>query len=223
MSYPIDFMGRTIIVTRDVELDFTGGEGPIAAKYLNLKEGDTFFDVGAAWAMWTLYGLSQGAFVYSFEPSPIHYDRLVEFVRANEGYMDRCRVLRVALDKEEGTKTLNHWYDAHGSGGERTEDCFVPTLFRTIDSFMPDLMSLDCIKIDVEGGEYDVLLGGLRAIKEFRPRLIIENHLHVANIGDWMVNNSILQKMYTLILELGYKIFEEPHQGRSFIIADMAL
>ena len=212
------FMGKHIVVDEAVEADFLQGEGPIAAKYLNLQEGDVFFDVGSSWAMWTLYGLASGALVYSFEPSVPHYKRLLQYIEANEGFMKKCRPLNVALDQAENVKTLGDWYGAHGWSGELTEDCFVPTMFRTIDSFLPELKRLDCLKIDVEGGEYDVLLGGLKALRQFKPKLIIENHLGVDQIGDWMRRNSIYEGMVGLLRELGYTITEEPHQGRGFII-----
>ena len=216
--YSIEFMGKKIIVDDNVAADFTDGEGPIAAKYLKAKEGEVFFDVGSAWAMWTLYGLACGAYVYSFEPSVPHFNRLVEYIKANESFMKRCKSLNIALDKVESVKTLGDWYKEHGWSGELTPDCFVPTTFTTIDSFLSELNRLDWIKIDVEGGEYDILLGGLIALKKFKPKLILENHLGVDQIGDWMRANKIYEKMLELLLTLGYTITEEPHQGRGFII-----
>lgn len=215
----IEFMGKKInVVDEGVESDFFQGEGPIAAKYLKIHEGEVFFDVGSAWAMWTLYGLACGAYVYSFEPSVPHYNRLLKYIEANEGFMEKCKLLNVALDKVENVKTLGDWYREHGWSGELSEDCFIPTTFRTIDSFLSELKRLDWIKIDVEGGEYDVLLGGLEALKRFKPNLIIENHLGVDQIGAWMACNKIYEKMLELLRSFGYAITEEPHQGRGFII-----
>jgi hypothetical protein len=37
-----------------------------------------------------------------------------------------------------------------------------------------DLKRLDFIKIDVDGGDYDVLRGGLRSLKRFRPVVVVE-------------------------------------------------
>lgn len=214
----IEFMGKKIIVDANVESDFLEGEGVIAAKYLKIHEGEVFFDVGAAWAMWTLYGLASGAYVYSFEPSVPHYNRLLKYIEANEGFMERCKPLNVALHMTEGVGTLAAWYREHGWSGELTPDCFVPTTFKTIDSFLPELKRLDWIKIDVEGGEYDVLLGGVIALQKFKPQLIIENHLGVDQIGDWMRRKKIYEKMWELLKDLDYAITEEPHQGRGFII-----
>jgi len=215
----IEFMGKKIkVLHENIALDFFQGEGPIAAKYLQVQEGEVFFDVGASWAMWTLYGLACGAYVYSFEPSLPYYNDLVKFVTANEGFMEKCKPLNLGLDKVENVKTLGDWYRAHGWHGALTEDHYVPTTFKTIDSFLPELSRLDWIKIDVEGGELDVLLGGLTALKKFKPKLIIENHLGVDQIGDWMRANRIYEKMLELLRDLNYGITEEPHQGRGFII-----
>jgi len=215
----MEFMGKKIVVDNNVEADFLQGEGPIAAKYLKIQPGQVFFDVGSAWAMWTLYGLACGAYVYSFEPSLPHFNRLIEYVKANEGFMERCKLLNIALDKNEDVHFLADWYLTHGWHGELTSDCFVPTTFKTIDgSFLPELKRLDWVKIDVEGGEYDVLLGGLETLRKFKPNLIVENHLGVDQIGAWMRANQIYEKMMELLRGFNYTITEEPHQGRGFII-----
>lgn len=220
----IEFMGKKIRVDhKNIELDFFQGEGSIAAKYLKVQEGEVFFDVGASWAMWTLYGLACGAYVYAFEPSVPYCNDVLKFVEANEGFMERCKVLNLGLDKVENVKTLADWYRQHGWHGALTEDHFVPTTFKTIDSFLPELTRLDWMKLDVEGGEYDVLLGGLTALKKFKPQLIIENHLGVDQIGDWMRANKIYEKMLELLRGLHYKITEEPHQGRGFIICEVEI
>jgi FkbM family methyltransferase len=215
--YPISFNGKKIVVDKNVEADFVGGEGPIAAKYLEIKEGEVFFDVGAAWAMWTLYGLACGASVYSFEPSLPHYNNLVKYVEANEGH-ERCKVFCVGLDKVHRMATLADWYHEHGWHGELTPDCFVLTQFDRLDSFLSVLKRLDWIKMDVEGGELDVLFGGVQALEKFHPNLIIENHANVDQIGAWMKASGTLDKMITFITAMNYTITEEPHQMRSFLI-----
>jgi len=213
----IEFMGKKIrVLHENIALDFFQGEGSIAAKYLKVKEGDVFFDVGSSWAMWTLYALACGAYVYSFEPSVPYCNDVERFVRANEGFIERCKVLNLGLDKVENVKTLGDWYRAHGWHGPLTEEHHVPTTFKPLDSFLPELKRLDWIKMDVEGGELDVLLGGLSALKKFKPNLIIENHLGVDQIGAWMRANRIYEQMMELLRGLGYQMTEEPHQRQKF-------
>ena len=65
---------------------------------------------------------------------------------------------------------------------QRTVKCFVSKKFRnkseevvqtkTIDSF--DFPKMDFIKIDVEGWEEQVILGGLETIKKYNPKIYIE-------------------------------------------------
>jgi FkbM family methyltransferase len=225
-----EFKGKKFNVDSNVIGDFIGGEGPIMAKYLEAKESDVFFDVGASWAMWTLYGLSLGARVYSFEPVHSHFERLVAYVKANPALADRCALLECGLASTETMMTMAEWSKAHGWLGEEvdkaqgnplpTPDYYVPLKFRTIDSFLPELDRLDWIKIDVEGGEYEVLLGGLECLTKYKPKMIIENHLTVNQIGEWMRKNNIHERMIRLLRTLKYTITEVPHQGRGFIICN---
>jgi len=89
---------------------------------------------------------------------------------------------------------------------------------KKLDSFLPELDRLDWMKLDVEGGEYDILLGGMKTLEKFKPNLIIEDHSSVDQIGTWMNQNNILCKMIELVCNLGYGVHMHPHQGRSFLI-----
>ena len=213
--------GRTMTFGPSGIDHLTSGEGIIAAKYFDVKPGEVFFDVGAADSMWTLYALASGAFVYAFEPSVPRYKVLVEEVLLNPGFFERCKLNNVGLDRQDCVKTLGQWYaDMGGDAGlELTPDCLVPTRFLPMDHYLPELTRLDWIKIDVEAGEYFVMQGGAKAIRRFRPNMIIENHANIVRMGDWMRENEIERKIADVLAELDYEVVEEPFQGRSFIVA----
>ena len=56
------------------------------------------------------------------------------------------------------------------------------------------------IKIDVEGGEYDVVMGGLNLIKEYKPRIIME-------VWAGEMGRKYSDKAVKKLQELGYKAF----------------
>jgi len=131
----------------------------------------------------------------------------------------------MGLDDVNQDKTLEDWYEgAGGPGFEVSPDCTVTTPFRRLDDLLPDLQGLDWMKLDVEGGELTVLKGARKHLAKYHPTLIIENHINVVRIGDWMRATNMLGEMRTMLEGLGYNQFEEvPHQGRSFIIAGRGL
>jgi len=65
----IEYNGRRISYDGSGKEHMMGGEGPIMAKYFDIKPNEVFFDVGAADSQWTLYALASGAYVYAIEPS----------------------------------------------------------------------------------------------------------------------------------------------------------
>ena len=225
MLETVNYNGRTFSFDGGGTEHVSGGEGPIMAKHFNAKPGDIFFDVGASDSAWTLYGIASGAFTYAFEPSVPQYKKLVKDVLANDGFFEKSKLLNVGLDKVDCVKTLGDWYTALGGsdGLELTPDCLIPTRFMKMDYFLPELPRLDWVKMDVEAGEYYVMLGGIETIKKFRPNFIIENHKDIVRMGVWMKENLIVEKIYTMLKDLNYDIIEDTHeqtQGRTFIIAN---
>src|SRR5271157_5914533 len=157
MSDTVTFNGRTMTFgTPGASRSLTEGEGNIAARYFDCQPGQVFFDVGASDAMWTLYGLASGSSaVYAFEPSMPQYKRLVQEVLLNDGFFERSKLFNIGLDRVDCFKTLETWYADMGGhvGLEITPDCVVPTRFVPMDYYLPELNSLDWVKIDVEAGE----------------------------------------------------------------------
>jgi hypothetical protein len=71
---------------------------------------------------------------------------------------------------------------------------------RSLDSFTTDHKVIpDVIKIDVEGWEYNVLLGGKNTLKQHNCKLLIEMH------QDILRSNGITRENFNgLIKDLGY-------------------
>jgi predicted methyltransferase len=74
-----------------------------------LKPGDTFWDVGANFGLFTVLAAKKVGFwgsVTAFEPSPLNYHRLRENLWKNRLFFARTR--RVALGKEVRKSVLFH-------------------------------------------------------------------------------------------------------------------
>jgi FkbM family methyltransferase len=145
-----------------------------------IREGDVFWDVGAHHGYVALMGsqrVGPGGRVHAFEPGPRNVEVLRRHLRWN-----RVRNVDVetralgAVNGEAGfgggdTSKMH----ALGGGDERVEVRTARSLIADGEAAAPDV-----VKIDVEGGEADVLEGALDALPA-TVRLVIAIHSAVAD------------------------------------------
>jgi FkbM family methyltransferase len=114
--------------------------------------------------------------VIAFEPIPEHAAQL----RAQFAGQSNVEIREVALGRVAGEQSFYHFPVGHGVSGlrPRTDQAEAATEIRvrveTIDSQLGALDRLTYIKIDVEGGEIDCLLGGRETIMRHRPFISVE-------------------------------------------------
>lgn len=176
--------------------------------------GNVCVDVGAAAGLYTV-ALSQlvgtGGTVHSVEPLSFAHPVWSRLLRAGTG--PNVRHHAVALGAEAGTAKMSvpigryglvtgrsflAW-KTHGVGSnaEFAGQVDVVVEVETLDQLCGrvGMTRLDFVKIDVEGGELDVLRGGQYVIEKFRPAMLIEiearhitRYQHSAGeVVDWLV------------------------------------
>lgn len=83
--------------------------------------------------------------------------------------------------------------------------------FTTLDQFVEqlDLQKLDCIKIDVDSFDFEVLMGGEKTLERFDPWLVVElNHaLGVRGYSNMAALSWLLDRGYRQCLVLDYDNF----------------
>jgi FkbM family methyltransferase len=139
-----------------------------------LQRGDTMIDVGANVGTYSLLATTiDEVSVVAFEPSVLSYERALFNIQLNrvEG---RTELRRQAVGATSGMAVLSVGLGPRNKvlGPGETGEA-VP--MATLDDLLlpsPNLVSL--IKIDVEGGELDVLEGGRQLIERDSPALILE-------------------------------------------------
>lgn len=145
------------------------------------QSGWTVFDVGANIGVFTVLQATHGAIVYSFEPNPESYNRLLRNVTANK-LSERVRLFPTALGDARVMGSL-HVIDGGTTGGFVTQakpgasasGVAVPiTTLDEVVSAVPGL-SIDLLKIDAEGSEAAILRGGERTLDHVQ-RIILEYH-----------------------------------------------
>lgn len=123
-------------------------------------------DVGAHVGLWAMWLVRAFGHVHCFEPDPSHGDLL----RLN---MDRTnyRLFQTALGDRDGRAVLQSFRGE--SGRTHVMPCQAGAVeVRTLDSYA--IERVDLIKIDVEGFELPVILGGEQTIREQRPVMVVE-------------------------------------------------
>ena len=145
------------------------------------QRGWTVFDVGANIGVFTVLQAMQGARVFSFEPNPESYGRLVRNIAANN-LSDCVRPFPSALGDVQGMGSL-HVIAGGTTGGvvtpvasqARPSGFAVP--ITTLDGVVFTLpgLSIDLLKIDAEGSEVAILRGGEWTL-DYVQRIIVEYH-----------------------------------------------
>lgn len=148
---------------------------PVINKALEVTPGrKVAVDVGAAVGLFSMAVAPLFEIVVAYEPSPLQAecwrDNIAKTGRNNVFLKDfglglYPQVLYVADLKADGNLGKT-WLQTEPEGA--FTKCSVD---RLDNQFYP---ALDLLKIDVEGMEHDVLLGGQNIIRQFHPTLIIE-------------------------------------------------
>jgi len=191
--------GRTLWVDHDcIRLPFHGdGDYQEVDYYLNAKmfwnyelgvvsrylcHGDVAVDVGAN--MGFLAGMfsnltGTAGHVYSFEPSPTTYVKLLEVIKANN--YTNVSPFNMGCGGEDGLMTL---YQPSSSGNATLRPTAAMNALALkvqtvrivkLDDFLaPKLERLNFLKVDVEDYEDEVLAGAVGLLDRFKPVVYIE-------------------------------------------------
>lgn len=142
----------------------------------NTKDGDVCIDVGANIGHHTIImsqNVGDTGKIHAYEPIPKIKEQLTKSLLLNE--IKNVNVLQIALSDKEGEMELNICDSNIGSSSlvNKTNDSEkINIQTKTLDSY--NYEKVNFIKIDVEGFEYNVLLGGENTISKYHPTIIIE-------------------------------------------------
>ena len=167
----------------------------------NVKPGATVLDLGAHMGLFSvvmsqLVG-KQGR-VYSFEPTPSTRSVLKEVVKIN-GCSHNVQVRSEAVSREKGTfffydtgdlvSNANSLVQTARSAGKIEVNAI------SLDEFAAEQKEkINCLKIDVEGAELDLLEGAKKVFTEMRPVALLS--LHPASIK---ANNQSLESIWDIL------------------------
>jgi FkbM family methyltransferase len=138
-------------------------------------------DIGAWVGPTAIFAAKLGASVTCFEPDPAAYERLLFNLRRNAA--GRVRPFPMALGGEDGLRRMGAMASHLGQSGtsfhapERgSQSTDVLALSWSSAVRLLRLPRFDFIKIDVEGGESELLPAMLPYLREHRPTLLLSTH-----------------------------------------------
>lgn len=144
------------------------------------KPGAVVYDIGANYGFFCLMGARAGADVIAFEPESENAATLARHAQLN-ALQNRIWIVPEAVFSHTGDVALEPPAQSGVHGNARANpESTLPTTVRvpctTLDDFTASNPAPSLVKMDVEGGESDVLKGADRTFRVFRPVLLCEIH-----------------------------------------------
>ncbi len=175
----LDWSGGNIFLILDSEADiqrtFSCKKEPETVSWLTntLRAEDVFYDVGANVGAYSLIGahLLKSGKILSFEPGFANFATLSKNIIKNS-FQEKIIPIQVALSDKNGFTTMH--FSTLESGGAK--HALIRESLPTSNSLTIQTQSLDdfiekygapaptLMKIDVDGGEWDVVQGGRRTL-----------------------------------------------------------
>ncbi len=189
----------------------------------NLKEGDTFIDIGAYIGYYSILArniVGESGKVIAFEPNPESYKLLKKNFEMN-GYTN-CIAENIALSDEVGFVKLfiGKYTDDSSSlflAEEVNAERYVTVKTMTFDKYCElHGVTPSFIKIDAEGAEYKILRGMQKIMDMLHPKLMIEIHpRHLEKQG------ISLGSLFDFLKEQGYEIQLVEGKAKAISIEDL--
>lgn len=218
VSYKLDAINKIQLIIPENDLRTASFTILVNGNYENVLElilleffrvSSYFIDIGANIGFYSISSLAINSKIkcIAFEPNPKAKSVLDENVKLND--IDDLMVYEFALSNSSGVSDF-YIPNFTGSGGGSFKDLHPeegkPQRYkvevRTLDELIEPDPTIDLIKLDVEGSEYQVLLGALNVINKSKPTIVIEL------LRKWMKPfNSEPQDVVKLLLDLGYECF----------------
>ena len=139
-----------------------------------LTNRGVFLDIGAHIGYYSLYMLPRATEVYAFEPDPC----VRQLLEANVGHNPKIKVIPWAVGATQGCARFTLEGDSavsHLATEGDSQSKLIDVEVVTIDSFIRARgLTVEAIKIDVEGHDTEVIQGALKVLSDQQPLVLTE-------------------------------------------------
>ncbi len=170
-----------------------------------LKDGDKVIDIGANIGYYTLICsrlVGSKGHVFAFEPSSKFYGQLEQNIALNGLKNISTYKLAVGCDNSPQTLMTGSQSASIVLGDPKKEQVTSEVVdSTTLDQFIAQQnYSIKLLKVDVDGWDYNVLLGATNLLREIRPFVIVE-------VIDWGITTP--SHIFHFLKEHNYDVFFE--------------
>ena len=160
----------------------------------NYKNLDTVLDIGAHIGSFSIKAASLGATVFALEPDIINFNILKRNIKIND-LESSIQPIHTALSNHNSLDILT--YKSDFNSGQRSmlyshnyvnqEIITTVTLATLFDTILKDLDKISCMKMDIEGKEFDILMN--KNNKKYITKFdYIDIDIHSLNNSDYFEN-----------------------------------
>lgn len=180
-----------------------------------IKPGDTVLDIGANVGAHTVpiaRLVGEKGKVFAFEPTDYAFGKLRKNVLANPALTDRVKGLQMMLvDKVDGLTPpplYSSWplaqedglHTEHQGKLMSTDGAKATTLDAALEQLAPE--RVDCIKLDIDGFECQMLRGAGKTLDRWHPVIVMELAPYVLE-----EQGSSVEELLAILVGHGYSIF----------------
>lgn len=176
--------------------------------------GDLFIDIGGNVGMWSSEVYNDYQKIIFIEPSTEALEKAKTAINDQNNKVkylrnicsDQCGLVKSIATPSDDSGQFSVFGKDLYTDINRTEDN-IETI--TLDSLIPEATDGGriFIKIDTEGSDLDVILGGKEFIKRFKPTLAIEFHFHM------YFDDAKYEEVVNFLNDLGYVATEYKFSG----------
>lgn len=176
--------------------------------YSKPKRNDVVIDVGAHIGVYSIYASKYAKKIIAIEPEPNNFNHLIKNISAKNNIYP----FNIALGDLDGKMKL-YLHSALGHSLLFPSDEFVEVSVKKLDDLIEqlNLERVDLIKINAEGYELQILKGGEKTLRKFKPSLILDVHHYkneIEQIADFIEKNG-LKEHYVVCIKDGTFLIAE--------------
>ena len=178
---------------------------------ISLRPGDIALDIGANIGLQSIrmsQSVGDSGQVYSFEPLTHLQQKFRNNAKLNKS--TNIKLFAFALSNVESEANFsistNNWNQGTFSIGNQNGGSEIQHVSIKVADTVPEIAALerlDLIKIDVEGFEFQVLLGLKQTLEKHRPRIIFEFDRNY-----WQANNQEINRCLTYLTDFNYTLYQ---------------
>ena len=158
--------------------------------------------------------------IFAIEPSPVNSPVLklnLENQKKNNFSAHNIAIGDKNEEMEFIISTKSNWSKIRMNNEKvNSEDKIIKIPVKTLDYFVNenDIKKIDILRMDVEGFEYNILLGANEVLEKFKPKLFIEIHkMYLGKEKTYQIFNDLKNKGYDIKYYIP-RIYDSPIIGK---------